>query len=286
VRLEVHNPADRKHLAYLATTQAGRRIYLNRTAVEADQLVVLAGMQFDPMHGYGGAAALVYPALGDTETRHAWEKALTNEPPAEEAWPVRREAEEVLWLLGAPFLIQVIPGRDDEIAQVIAGASDSAASSRTALDARWRATTPRKANLVIAAVSGDPETQSMVFLARAAAAAVRVVEPGGTIVLMTDAQPTVGDGLGRAKEFAGPAAALAELHARPSADYPAAYQWLRAVAQGRVVLWSGLSDDESESLFATRLESPRQLQKLIDAASSCLILPDAHHLLAIPTTEE
>ena len=109
----------------------------------------------------------------------------------------------------------------------------------------------------------------MEYLARAAASAARVVEPGGTIVLMTDAQPTVGDGLGRAKEFAGPAAALAELHARPSSDYLAAYQWLRTVAQGRVVLWSGLSDDESESLFATRLESPRQLQKLIDAASSC-----------------
>ena len=285
MRLEVHNPADRKRLAYLATTQAGRRIYLNRTAVEADQLVVLAGMQFDPMHGYGGAAALVYPALGDTETRHAWEKALTNEPPADEAWPVRREAEEVLWLLGAPFLIQVIPGRDDEIAQVIAGASDSAASSR-ALDARWRATAPRKAD------SGHRRHQR-----RSGNAVDGVLGPcrrvgrprgrAGRHDRADDRCSTDGrrwtrpcEGIRRARRR------VAELHARPSADYPAAYQWLRAVGQGRVVLWSGLSDDESEALFATRLESPRQLQKLIDAASSCLILPDAHHLLAVPTNEE
>src|SRR5262245_62128468 len=119
VHVEVHNPTERKRLAYLATTKAGRRIYLNRTAVEADQLVVLAQMHYDPLHGYHGTAGLVYPALSDVETRHAWEKALTNEPPADEPWPVRREAEEVLWLLGAPFLIQVIPGRGDEMGRVV-----------------------------------------------------------------------------------------------------------------------------------------------------------------------
>src|SRR5947208_6402706 len=37
VRVEVHNPSDRNHLAYLATTQRGRRVYLNRTAVDPDQ---------------------------------------------------------------------------------------------------------------------------------------------------------------------------------------------------------------------------------------------------------
>ena len=51
-------------------------------------------------------------------------------------------------------------------------------------------------------------------------------------------------------------------------------------------LWSGLTDDESESLFVTRLEAPRQLQRLIDAASSCLVLPDAHHLLAVVAAKE
>ena len=35
VGVEVHDPADRKHLAYLATTRSGQRIYLNRTAVDA-----------------------------------------------------------------------------------------------------------------------------------------------------------------------------------------------------------------------------------------------------------
>src|SRR5262249_52097848 len=41
VRVETHDPRDRKKLAYLATTRAGRRLYLNRSAVDADQLIVL-----------------------------------------------------------------------------------------------------------------------------------------------------------------------------------------------------------------------------------------------------
>src|SRR5262245_35344160 len=36
VRVEVHDPADRKRLSYLATTRGRRRVYLNRTAVDAD----------------------------------------------------------------------------------------------------------------------------------------------------------------------------------------------------------------------------------------------------------
>ena len=43
----------------------------------------------------------------------------------------------------------------------------------------------------------------MEYLARAAASAAQVVEPGGTIVLMTDAQPTVGDGLAARRNSLG-----------------------------------------------------------------------------------
>jgi hypothetical protein len=103
---------------------------------------------------------------------------------------------------------------------------------------------------------------------------------------MTDSHPEIGEGLRRAGEFAGPAAALAALQAHPPSDFPAAYQWLRTAAGNRVVLWSGLTDEQSEAMFASRLESPRQLQRLIDSARSCLFLPDAHHLMAAVAAED
>src|SRR5437588_504012 len=68
VRVEVHDPSDRKHLSYLATTRRGRRIYLNRTAVDADQLVVLARRSYDPLLGYAGSEGSLFPALSDEAT--------------------------------------------------------------------------------------------------------------------------------------------------------------------------------------------------------------------------
>lgn len=286
VRVETHDPANRKGMAYLATTKSGRRIYLNRTIVDADLAVVLSGEHFDPAHGYMGSADFIYPSYSDVETLRAWEKALTNEPPADEPWPLRREAEEVLWLLGAPFLVQVIFGDGDSIAEVIGGSAESAAAARQALDRRWRATVSKPADLTIATIRGDPAAVSAADLARAMACSARVVEPRGVIVVMSDARPDLSEGLKRATEYSAPNAALSALQGRPPADYPTAYQWLRAAEKHRVVLLSGLADDEVESLFVTPLGQPRQLQKLIDSAGSVVLLPDAHRLLAAVADEE
>src|SRR5947209_8170012 len=81
VHLEVHDPADRTRLAYLATTKRGRRVYLNRSAVDADQLVLLTGPHFDAVHGYAGGEGVLYPALSDTEARTAWQGSVMMDAP-------------------------------------------------------------------------------------------------------------------------------------------------------------------------------------------------------------
>ncbi len=93
VRVEVHDPKDRKKLAYLATTRRGRRIYLNRTTVEADQLVVLGRPDADPLFRRGGAG-LLFPALSDEVTRAELAEVRAS------ANALRHEAVEISWLLG------------------------------------------------------------------------------------------------------------------------------------------------------------------------------------------
>jgi hypothetical protein len=44
-------------------------------------------------------------------------------------------------------------------------------------------------------------------------------------------------------------------------------------------LLSGLPSETAEGLFTTPIEHARQVQRLIDAGGSCLILPEAHKLL-------
>ena len=82
VHLEVHDPGDRRGLAYLATTRKGRRIYLNRTAVDADQLVLLTRRSYDCRLGYAGGEGALFPALSDAAAREEAVARLSFHAPA------------------------------------------------------------------------------------------------------------------------------------------------------------------------------------------------------------
>ncbi|HZT83118.1 MAG TPA: lactate racemase domain-containing protein, partial [Gemmataceae bacterium] len=262
VHLEVHDPTERRKLSYLATTRQGRRLYLNRTVVDADQVVVLSGRGYDPVLGYSGAEGSLFPALSDEATRKELGERLTLDVPGGEAWPARREAEEVAWLLGAPFHVQVIEGAGDEIAHVLAGLTDTSGEGRRLLDARWREAVEQQPDTVVATVTGDPARHGFADLARAAACAARVVRADGTIVVLSEVTPQLGEAAELLRRADDPAAALAMLKQAGSADRVAAYEWAWAARQARVFLLSGLPDDTAEELFAVPLGHAGQVQRL------------------------
>jgi nickel-dependent lactate racemase len=281
VRIEVHDPANRKRLAYLATTRQGRRLYLNRTAVDADQLVVLGRRRFDSVLGYSGAVTDVYPALSDEATRRELTGRPSPEVPGTTPWPVRQEAAEVAWLLGAPFFVQVIEGRGDAVSQVVAGPQESDAEGVRLVNARWRVRVERPADTVVAAVSGDPASHDFADLARALACATRVVRPQGHIILLSRAQPALGPSAELLRQADDPAQALGALRHDHGADLAAAFQWAIAAQQAHIYLLSGYPAETAEELFAAPLEDAGQVQRLLDAPGSCLILQDAHKALAV-----
>jgi nickel-dependent lactate racemase len=281
VRIEVHDPAERRKLSYLATTQRGRRIYLNRTAVDADQLVVLARRGYDPLLGYSGSEGAIYPALSDTATRQEWASHLSMAAADEKSWPVRREAGEVAWLLGAPFMLQVIEGAGEEIVHVLGGLADSGEEGQRLLNARWRVEVDRPADTVLATLTGDPSRHIFADLARALSAAARVVRPGGRIVLVTEANPPLGKGADTLRQTDDPARALDLIRQHHPDDMAAAFQWANAARQGSLYLLSGLPADTVEELFATPLDHAGEVQRLLAGNGSYLVLPDAHKTLAV-----
>src|SRR5262249_7774663 len=151
---EVHDPADRQHLSYLATTRNGRRLYLNRTAVDADQLVVLAHRGYDPLLGYAGAEGALYPALSDEATRQEMRGRRSLAAPGSKPWPARQGAAEVAWLLGAPFLVQVIEGAGEDLVHVVAGLAETSGEGQRLLDLQWRVTVDQLADTVVASITG------------------------------------------------------------------------------------------------------------------------------------
>jgi nickel-dependent lactate racemase len=283
VRVEVHDPKDRRKLSYLATTGAGRRLYLNRSIIDADQVVVLTGRRFDPYLGRGGAEGAIFPALADEATHDELMRHPRHEAPGNKPWQLREEAIEVTWLLGQPFFVQAIASAGDGIAHVIAGAGDASREGDRLLDAAWRPPIACRAGVVVAALSGDPARHTFDDLAGALASAARVVQPGGRIILLTDAPPELGPGADILCKADEPQIALAALEKSGLKNATAALQWAWAAAQARLSILSNLPDETVEDLFATPLAGPAQVQRLLSGpgGKECLILQDAQRMMAV-----
>lgn len=279
VHIEVHQPDDRKKLAYLAATRQGRRIYLNRTVVDADQTVILTRRGYDCSLGYGGGAGTLYPALSDAATRRETHSHLSLTAPGAEPWKLQREAAEVAWLLGVPFLVQVIEGSDGAVVHVLGGPAETSAEGERLLDERWRIEVDEPADVVVAALGGDPARHGFAEFGNAWGAAARVVNPGGAIVLLTDAAPALGASAEMMRAHEDPGRALTLILKEPPADVEAGFQWASAAANARLYLLSRLEIDVAEELFTTPLDNVGQAQKLL--RGRCLFLPDAHRTMAV-----
>lgn len=285
VQVEVHDASERRRLAYLATTKSGRRIYLNRTAVDADQVIVLSRRGYDPLSGYSGAEAALYPALSDAATRAELWEHLSMSVPGDKPWPVRQEALEVAWLLGAPFFVQVIEGPGDTIAHILGGMVETSVDGVHLMDAHWRTQPGRRADTVIASIAGEPSQHDFADLARALACASRVVKSQGRIVLLTRAASVGGPAVELMRRAGEPEQALRALHDEPSPEMSAAFEWASAAKEASIYLLSELPDEVVEELFATPLAQPSQVQRLLGANGSCLFLADAHKMMAVPSTD-
>jgi nickel-dependent lactate racemase len=281
VHVEVHQPGDRRQLSYLATTRKGRRIYLNRSAVDADQLILLTGRGYDPQVGISGAEIFLFPGLADESSQQDNAGKLSLDAPGSEPWPIRQEAAEVSWLLGAPFLVQVIEGAGGQIFHILGGPVDSSGEGQRLLDAVWRVEVDRPADIVVTAISGDSARHTWNDLAHAFSCAARVVKPGGRIVLLTDAQPELGPAAALMRQCDDPVAALKLLVKEKPPDLASGFLWASAAEQAKLFLLSRLPGDVVEELFVTPLEQPGQAAKLLSDQASCLFLPDAHKTLAV-----
>jgi nickel-dependent lactate racemase len=281
VHVEVHNPADRKRLSYLATTRDGKRLYLNRTVVDADQLVVVSARRYDALLGQGGAEGSIYPALSDTATHDAMPARLTLAPPGDESTLTRREAVETAWLLGAPFFVQVIEGSGDAWSRVVAGAADASEEAGRQLDVRWRLSVPRRADLVVLTLTGDPAGHTFADWAAAVAAAARVVEPNGRVVLLTQGKPALGPATDALRNNDEPEQVVKHVRRQPTPELLPALQWADAASRARLYVLSGLANETVEELFATPLQQAGQVQRLLDDSRSCLFVEDAHRALAV-----
>ncbi len=104
IRLLTHDPANRRNLAYLAATEGGEPILLNRLLTDADVVLPIGCMQRERSAGYFGIHTTIYPEYSDRPTQARFRKRdfFTGNGHHRE---LQHEVNHVAWLLGSELLL-------------------------------------------------------------------------------------------------------------------------------------------------------------------------------------
>lgn len=280
-RIEVckHDPSDEQQLGYLSATAGENRIYLNRRLIDADFIVPVARMGVDPLLGYRPTTGALFPDFSNEAALKRIYRRLPTEAARADAEAVCREIEEVAWLAGLQFAVEVLDDGADGMLAVSAGAIEALANRRAKIvEKYWQTDIAEPADTVVATVECGARGASLADLGAALESATAAVKPEGRIVLLTNLgeRPQAGMAFVRASEE--PEEALPQLRRYRPNDCVAAHQLIMAVQHAKVFLLSGWDSNLVEDLFLVPLESTSEAQRVLEDTRSCLFLGNAHRM--------
>ncbi len=279
VILKTHDPTDEKSLGYLATTAGGERIYLNQDLLDADLPIVIGGVGFDPVLGFRGGGSAIYPGLSSVEAIRKSIGQGHEELAPDDSRPLRQLIDEVTWLLGLQYAVQVVPAVGDGVSEIIVGQVDAAyqkACSR--LKETWTLPTANRSSMVIVAVDQDAHGHSWYQLGAALDVARQLVSREGRIVALTELRSDLSAGIQLLREVRSPRDALKPLRDSQPPDMTPATQIAKALDWAGVSLLSGLPGDLVEELGMLPLDQTEELQRLVESEDSIAVVQSAQHV--------
>lgn len=275
---QIHDPDEAEGGQYLATSSSGERVYLAGELIAADLVIPVGPVAFDSVLGYRGTHSVLYPGLSNAEsiTRALGEGHRELEPADQR--PLRQLVDDVGWLLGVQFCVQVVPAAGSGVAGVWAGCPESVfQAARVCLEEAWRVELEERSDIVVASIESDAGGHGWSQVGRALAVARNLVTHEGRILLLTDLNETPGDGLKLIRGADTPSEALSPLKSLAPADLVPATQCVEAADWARVYLLSQLDSDLVEDLFITPLEHPDEIGRLLELPGQCVIIENAQH---------
>lgn len=276
-----HNPDNKNALAYLASTTSGERIQLARAITDGDVVLTIGRIGFDPILGFRGTNSAFYPDLStaDAIAKTRGQGHLELEP--EDSRPLRQVVDEVGWLLGTQFSIQVIPA-GKSIAAIMAGAFEPVLRAGKEFVSRELMVTPdERPELVVVSVTDDAGGHGWKQIATAIAAARRIVSREGKILVLSEVDEACGKGLEILKLVDSPEDAIKPLRLETPVDLISATQIANAVQWAQVYLLSKVDPDLVDDLFMFPLGDTSEAVKLIENTTGTVVLiEDAHNVHA------
>ena len=279
VKWSVHTrPAEEAgDLHYLATTAGGERIYLAEELVFADVVLTVGRIGFDPILGFRGTHSQFFPAFSSQEAYRRAQGQGHSELAPENDRPLRQLVDEIGWLLGAAYSVQVIPSSAGGVSRVLAGASESVLRrGRELLLADWRLGINQRSETVVVAVDHSAEGNGWERISVALALAQRLVSRDGRIIVLSELTEQPGPGVNQLRHAEQSTDIVRALREQVPADLMAATQFATAVDWARVYLLSRLDGDLVEELFCVPVESGEEVVRLLaNTGDNCLFIEAA-----------
>ncbi len=192
VRILNHDCQDPTRNVFFGRTPSGAPIWFDKTYVEADKRIVLGFIEPHFFAGFSGGAKGVAPGVAGIESilyLHSYD--LIAHPNS--TWgvmdgnPMRQAVQELAAACPPDFLINVTLDNAKRITNFFAGnyvAAHAAGCARV----REQAMTPvpHRFPIVVTSNSGFPLDQNLYQTVKGMSAAARIVEDGGTIVVVSE----------------------------------------------------------------------------------------------------
>jgi nickel-dependent lactate racemase len=229
---------------------------------------------------------VIYPGLSTTAAVARAHGQGHHELGPDNDRPLRQLIDEVAWLLGIQFSVQVVAAGGDQIAAVVAGLDQSVfRRSKELLNEHWLVRLKERPATVVVAVDNDAGGHGWAQIGAAMATARNLVAKGGKVLVLSEMNAELGDGLQLVRDSRHARDALKPLRQQAPPDLIAATQLAGLVDWANVYFLSKMESGTVEELFMTPLESPKEAQRLLAGKSSCLVLGGAQHTFGRVGTE-
>ncbi|MSR60464.1 MAG: DUF2088 domain-containing protein [Planctomycetaceae bacterium] len=278
VRWSIHDPTDAKQQTYLATTARNERIYLARDVTEVEVVVSVGAMAYDRVLGFRGTSSVFYPGLSTADAIGRARGEGHSELGPDDERPLRQSIDEIAWLLGTQFTVQVVPSSGTGAAAVLAGATDTVfRQGQKLVEEWWCVRLDERADVVLVAIDADCAGHGWDQLGAALATARNLVIRGGKVIVLSELSAEPGDGMTMIRQSRTPRDALQPIRKQAPLDMIPATQLATVADWAEVYLLSKLSGELVDELAMTPLDSEREVQRLLERAAACVFVESAQH---------
>jgi nickel-dependent lactate racemase len=282
--------ANSEDLVYIGETSYKTKVYINKVFHDSNVRILTGDVCLHYYAGYGGGRKSVLPAISGMETiRH--NHAMLTHPKATtgnlDGNPVHLDMTEAAKMANPQFIVNIVMNHKKEIVKAFAGDLEEAFMQGVKLvDQIYKVKVDKLADIVLVSAGGYPTDIDLYQAYKAIDSALRVVKPGGVLVVAAECR----DGHGHKvfyewmKKYQTAEEMEKEIKNNFRLGGHKAYYLLKAKEKADIILISKMNPKEVKNTF--RLEPAKNLDEALEMAfakkgrdAKILVMPEAAKVL-------